>query len=326
MTSQSATYLFTGSQRVAAVDDRALSLQFDRLYRSLKEYVRQQLHYLKEDMKIMIADQARVSGRVDVVENAATEDEDDVAAEDAAEEATGEDAVDNAEAAADAAGVVDYVDSSDVASSSSPFPRSSSIASLSPITDGDDSSLSSPDAVSSSYVPTTSRKRSHDIAVQQDAPVVLKKSTREKGPRAVVPLLEIGDQLRKECRQANKADVLDELKSHKSMFYYCMRSWRDKVIGVDEPSIVQDGYVYYYINPFGTLGRLKRRATIAQIRSSTVGLDYFLHEDMEKLRTIYHNLSFLTHPDTGSEVTSWAEYDALCGGYTAREYYYLRFP
>jgi hypothetical protein len=60
MTSQSSTYLFnTGSQRVAAVDDRSLHL--DRLDRSLKEYVRQQ-HYLKEDLKIMIADQARDTG------------------------------------------------------------------------------------------------------------------------------------------------------------------------------------------------------------------------------------------------------------------------
>ena len=63
MTSQSSTYLFnTGSQRVAAVDDRSLSLHLDRLDRSLKEYVRQQLDYLKEDLKIMIADQARDTG------------------------------------------------------------------------------------------------------------------------------------------------------------------------------------------------------------------------------------------------------------------------
>ena len=248
----------------------------------------------------------------DVVENAAevvedaAEDEVDVAADSA-------DAVDNAEAAADA-GVVD-VDSSDVASSSSPFPRAIIASSFSPITDGDESSLSSPDAVN--------RKRCHDIEVQQ----LLKRSTRQKGPRAVLPLIRAGDQLRNECRQANKADVLFELQSHKEMFYYCMRTWRVKIIGEDETSIVQDGYVYYYIHPLGRLGRLKRRATIAQIRSSTVGVDYFLHKDMEELLRIYHNLSSLTHPDSGSQVISWAEYDALCGGRdNAREYYYLRFP
>jgi predicted phage tail protein len=139
----------------------------------------------------------------DVVENAAevvqdaAEDKDDVVeyvaevVQDAAEDE------DDVAAAADAAGVVDDVDTSDVASSS-PFPRaasSSSVApvsrasspsvtpvlratiasSLSPITDGDNSSLSSPDDVSSSYVPTTSRnrKRSHDVAAQQDVPLVL---------------------------------------------------------------------------------------------------------------------------------------------------------
>ena len=47
MTSQSATYLFnTGSQSVAAVDDRALSLQ---LY--LEGICSKQLDYLKEDPK-----------------------------------------------------------------------------------------------------------------------------------------------------------------------------------------------------------------------------------------------------------------------------------
>lgn len=283
-------------------------------------------------------------------------DEDDVAAEDAAEvaeEATGEDAADAADSAdavdnaEDAAGIVDYVDSSDV-TSSSPFPRAASssssvapvprasspsvtpvlratIASLSPITDGDDSSLSSPDAVSSSYVPTTSRKRKRKRS--HDAPLVLKRSTREKGPRTVVPLIQAGDEWRFECRQANKADVLFELQSHKEMFYYCMRTWRNKIIGKDETSNVQDGYVYYYIHPFGRLGRLKRRATITHIRSSTVGVDYFLHKDMEKLLGIYNNLSSLTHPGSGSQVTSWAEYDTLCGGRDrAREYYYHRFP
>jgi len=252
------------------------------------------------------ADDEIVENAAEVVEDAA-EDEVDVAADSS-------DAVDNAEAAADA-GVVDDVESSDVASSSSPFPRAIIASSFSPMTDGDESSLSSPDAVN--------RKRCHDIEVQQ----VLKRSTRQKGPRAVVPLIQAGDQLRNECRQANKADVLFELQSHKEMFYYCMRTWRVKIIGEDETSIVQDGYVYYYIHPFGRLGRLKRRATIAQIRSSTVGVDYFLHKDMEELLRIYHNLSSLTHPDSGSQVSSWAEYDTLCGGRdNAREYYYLRFP
>jgi hypothetical protein len=143
----------------------------------------------------------------------------------------------------------------------------------------------------------------------------------------VVPLIRAGDQLREEHRKANKADVLFELQSHKEMFYYCMRTWRVKIIGEDETSIVQDGYEYYYIHPFGRLGRLKRRATIAQIRSSTVGVDYFLHKDMEELLGIYNNLSSLTPPGSGSQVTSWAEYDTLCGGGdNARNYYYHRFP
>ena len=74
MTSQSATYLFnTGSQRVAAVDDRALSRQLQ-----LKGIYSKQLDYLKEDLKIMIADQARDSGNhvrgdVEVAENLSSE-------------------------------------------------------------------------------------------------------------------------------------------------------------------------------------------------------------------------------------------------------------
>ena len=138
----------------------------------------------------------------------------------------------------------------------------------------------------------------------------------------------VGDQLRGNSKRAIKADVRFELQSHKGMYYYSSRTWRPKIIGKDEVSTVQDGYVYYYyINPFGQLGRLNRRASITQIRSSTEGVDYFLHDDMEKLLTIYNNLASLTHPDSESPVTSWAEYDLLCGGRDrARDYYYRRFP
>jgi hypothetical protein len=135
------------------------------------------------------------------------------------------------------------------------------------------------------------------------------------------------NQGRGDCSEANKAPVLKELKYYKGKYFYRPYVYRGKIIGKDDPLFPQDDSVYYYIHPFGRLGRLQIKATIAHIRSSTVGVDYFLHKDMEKLRTIYRNLSFLTHPDSGSQVSSWAEYDALCGGRdNARENYYLRFP
>ena len=86
-------------------------------------------------------------------------------------------------------------------------------------------------------------------------------------------------------------------------------------------------YVYYYIHPFGQLGRPNGIVALADIPSATEKVDYFLHDDMEKLLTIYDNLASLTHPDSGLPVTSWAEYDLLCGGRDcAQDYYYRRFP
>jgi len=108
------------------------------------------------------------------------------------------------------------------------------------------------------------------------------------------------------------------LKSHKKMFYYSQRIWRNKIIS-DGLANTQDDYVYYYIHPFGRLGRLNSRATMTEIRASIVDDDFLLHEDMEKLLVIYDNLSSLN-------LISWDDFDILCGGReNARSYYNKRF-
>ena len=128
------------------------------------------------------------------------------------------------------------------------------------------------------------------------------------------------------CRVANKADILMELNNHNKMYYYIKRTWRNKVIN-DDRSHTHDDYIYYYIHPFGRLGRLHGKITMAHIRSSSIGVDYFLHEDMEQLLQIYENLSSqnLTQLD-GSPLTSWEDFDNLCGGRdNARDFYNMKF-
>jgi hypothetical protein len=100
-------------------------------------------------------------------------------------------------------------------------------------------------------------------------------------PRAIM-LHVTSNIFRNHCRVANKADVVMGLKTHKKMFYYSKRIWRNKIIS-DGIANTQDDYVYYYIHPFGRLGRLNSRATMTEIRACIVDDDFLLHGDMEKL-------------------------------------------